>query len=49
MYRIESFFSDKNDGNIAYHVGDIVKNVNENRNELSLKHSFYVNNINEIN
>ncbi|NQY23715.1 MAG: peptidoglycan editing factor PgeF [Campylobacteraceae bacterium] len=45
MYRIESFFSDKNDGNIAYHVGDIVKNVNENRNELSLKHSFNVNNI----
>ncbi len=45
MFHIESFFSDKMDGNIAYHVRDIVKNVDKNRKTLSLKHGFSVNNI----
>ena len=31
------FFTDTNDGNLAYHVGDIIQNVDENREKLAKK------------
>lgn len=37
---IKYFISDKNDGNLAFHVGDIIKNVNNNREKLAQKYSY---------
>lgn len=34
---IKYFFSDTNDGNLAYHVGDIKENVDKNRENLAIK------------
>ena len=35
---VKYFFSDKTDGNLAYHVGDIKENVDKNRQKLALKY-----------
>lgn len=40
MENINYFFTNKDDGNIAYHVGDKKENVYKNREELSKKYSF---------
>ncbi|WP_151948431.1 peptidoglycan editing factor PgeF [Aliarcobacter butzleri] len=37
---IKYFFSDKTDGNLAYHVGDIKENVDKNRQKLALKFDY---------
>ena len=37
---IKYFFSDKTDGNLAYHVGDIKENVDKNRQKLALKYDY---------
>ena len=38
--KVKYFFSDKNDGNLAFHVGDDIKNVEKNRENLAKKHSY---------
>ena len=38
--KVKYFFSDKNDGNLAFHVGDNIKNVEKNRENLAKKHSY---------
>ncbi len=40
MNNIKHFFTNKGDGNIAYHVKDIIENVDYNREQLSLKYQF---------
>lgn len=37
---IKYFISDKNDGNLAFHVGDIIENVEKNRENLAKKYSY---------
>ncbi|MDK2041211.1 peptidoglycan editing factor PgeF [Aliarcobacter butzleri] len=37
---VKYFFSDKTDGNLAYHVGDIKENVDKNRQKLALKYDY---------
>lgn len=37
---IKYFFSDKTDGNLAYHVGDIKENVDKNRQNLAIKYNY---------
>lgn len=38
--KIRYFFSDISDGNLAFHVGDNIKNVKKNRKKLALKHNY---------
>ena len=45
MYKIFHTFTNKDDGNLAYHVQDIKENVDENRKNLALKHNFDLNNL----
>jgi len=40
MENINYFFTNKDDGNIAYHVGDKKENVDKNREKLSKKYAF---------
>ncbi|MCT7603526.1 peptidoglycan editing factor PgeF [Aliarcobacter butzleri] len=37
---VKYFFSDKTDGNLAYHVSDIKENVDKNRQKLALKYDY---------
>ncbi|MCG3682664.1 peptidoglycan editing factor PgeF [Aliarcobacter butzleri] len=37
---VKYFFSDKTDGNLAYHVDDIKENVDKNRQKLALKYDY---------
>ncbi|MFW2442271.1 peptidoglycan editing factor PgeF [Aliarcobacter butzleri] len=37
---VKYFFSDKTDGNLAYHVCDIKENVDKNRQKLALKYDY---------
>ncbi|WP_151951730.1 peptidoglycan editing factor PgeF [Aliarcobacter butzleri] len=37
---VKYFFSDKTDGNLAYHVGDIKENLDKNRQKLALKYDY---------
>lgn len=37
---IRYFFSNKSDGNLAFHVDDDIKNVEKNRENLAKKHSY---------
>lgn len=45
MHKIFYTFTTIEDGNLAYHVPDLKENVNKNREELSLKHGFDINNL----
>ena len=40
MNEILSIFTDINDGNLAYHVGDEKPNVDNNRKALALKYNY---------
>ncbi|WP_198304523.1 peptidoglycan editing factor PgeF [Arcobacter vandammei] len=37
---IKYFFSDENDGNLAFHTGDIKENVEKNRKNLAIKYGY---------
>ena len=45
MKKIEYFFTNKNDGNLAYHVNDKKENVDENRRKLARKYSIKLDNL----
>ena len=40
MNKIKHYFTNKSDGNLAYHVNDDIKNVNKNRENLAIKLGF---------
>ncbi|MEN8717339.1 MAG: peptidoglycan editing factor PgeF [Sulfurovum sp.] len=40
MNKIKYYFTNKSDGNLAYHVNDDIKNVNKNREKLAIKLGF---------
>ena len=49
MSKIIKFITSKEDGNIAFHVGDDINNVIENRKKLALKHNYKYENLKYMN
>lgn len=49
MNNIKHFFTNKDDGNIAYHVKDIIENVDYNREQLALKYQFKLSSLKYMN
>lgn len=49
MYKIKSYFTKKLDDNLAFHVGDKINNVKNNRKKLALKYKFEINNLRSMN
>ncbi|RXJ88355.1 multicopper polyphenol oxidase [Arcobacter sp. CECT 8983] len=45
MKKIDYFFTDKSDGNVAYHVEDKKENVDKNREKLAKKYNFVLKNL----